>query len=52
MAAEALKAIKDIISFYPRFHRAPSVKELRDIYTPTRGDVAFASTTARGKEHY
>src|SRR5713226_9007936 len=33
---------------YPRFHRTPSVKELREIYTPTPGDVAFVSTTARG----
>ncbi len=33
---------------YSRFHRAPSVKELREIYTPTPGDVAFVSTTARG----
>jgi len=33
---------------YPRFHRAPSVRELRGIYTPTPGDVAFVSTTARG----
>lgn len=33
---------------YPRFTRAPSVKELRDIYTPTPGDVAFVATKARG----
>ena len=33
---------------YPRFTRAPSVKELRDIYTPTLGDVAFVATKARG----
>ncbi len=33
---------------YPRFSRAPSVKELRTIYTPTPTDVAFVSTTARG----
>src|SRR5712692_5950980 len=33
---------------YPRFSRAPSVKELREIYTPTPTDVAFVATTARG----
>lgn len=33
---------------YPRFSRAPSVKELRTIYTPTQTDVAFVATTARG----
>lgn len=33
---------------YPRFTRAPSVKELREIYTPTPGDVAFVATQARG----
>ena len=33
---------------YPRFTRAPSVKELRDLYTPTAGDVAFVATKARG----
>src|SRR6266702_7313933 len=33
---------------YPRFTRAPSVKELREIYTPTPTDVAFAATKARG----
>lgn len=33
---------------YPRFTRAPSVKELREIYTPTPTDVAFVSTHARG----
>jgi Domain of unknown function (DUF4158)/Tn3 transposase DDE domain len=33
---------------YPRFSRAPSVKELRTIYTPTPTDVAFVATTARG----
>jgi len=33
---------------YPRFTRAPSVKELREIYTPTPTDVAFVTTTARG----
>src|SRR5205809_642328 len=33
---------------YPRFTRAPSVKELREIYTPTPTDVAFVATTARG----
>ena len=33
---------------YPRFTRAPSVKELREIYTPTPGDVAFVATKARG----
>ncbi len=33
---------------YPRFNRAPSVKELRTIYTPTPTDVAFVATTARG----
>ncbi|TMD76012.1 MAG: DUF4158 domain-containing protein, partial [Chloroflexi bacterium] len=33
---------------YPRFTRAPSVKELREIYTPTSTDIAFVATTARG----
>src|SRR5437763_16368990 len=33
---------------YPRFTRAPSVKELREIYTPTPTDLAFVATTARG----
>src|SRR5215467_3731685 len=33
---------------YPRFTRAPSVKELRDLYTPTPTDVAFVVTKARG----
>ncbi len=33
---------------YPRFTRAPSTKELREIYTPTPTDVAFVATTARG----
>ncbi len=33
---------------YPRFTRAPSVKELREIYTPTLGDIAFVATRARG----
>src|SRR5579875_149 len=33
---------------YPRFTRAPSVKELREIYTPTSGDIAFVATRARG----
>ncbi len=33
---------------YPRFTRAPSVKELREIYTPTPTDMAFVATTARG----
>src|SRR5438128_3067945 len=32
---------------YPRFTRAPSVKELREIYTPTPADVAFVATKAR-----
>ncbi len=33
---------------YPRFSRAPSVKELRELYTPTPTDVAFVSKRARG----
>ncbi|GAC1646145.1 MAG: hypothetical protein NVS4B9_38090 [Ktedonobacteraceae bacterium] len=33
---------------YPRFTRAPSVKELRVMYTPTPADVAFVATHARG----
>ena len=33
---------------YPRFTRAPSVKELREIYTPTPTDLAFVAITARG----
>lgn len=32
---------------YAHFTRAPSVKELREIYTPTPGDVAFVATHAR-----
>src|SRR5438874_12161656 len=34
---------------YPRFTRAPSVKELRTIYTPPSTDIAFVATTARGQ---
>src|SRR6266702_5425394 len=33
---------------YPRFTRAPSVKELRELFTPTPTDVAFVATRARG----
>jgi hypothetical protein len=33
---------------YPRFTRAPSVRELRTLYTPTPTDIAFVATTARG----
>ena len=33
---------------YPRLTRAPSVKELRDLYTPTAAEVTFVTTTARG----
>ena len=33
---------------YPRFTRAPSIKELGEIYTPTPANVAFVSTKARG----
>jgi len=33
---------------YPRFTRAPSVKELREIYTPTPTDAVFVGTHARG----
>src|ERR1017187_2850915 len=33
---------------YPRFTRAPSVKELREIYTPTPTNIAFVTTKARG----
>ena len=33
---------------YPRFTRAPSVKELRTIFTPTPTDVAFVTMHARG----
>jgi len=33
---------------YPRFTRAPSVKEVREVYTPTLGDIAFVATKARG----
>jgi uncharacterized protein DUF4158/Tn3 transposase DDE domain-containing protein len=32
---------------YRRFTRAPSIKELQTLYTPTPEDVAFVSTTAR-----
>ena len=31
---------------YPRFTRAPSVKELREVYTPSPGDMAFVTTRA------
>jgi hypothetical protein len=30
---------------YPRFTPAPSVKELREIYTPTPTDLAFVAIT-------
>ena len=33
---------------YRRFTRAPSVKDLRGLYTPTPTDLAFVTTTARG----
>src|SRR5437667_10062608 len=33
---------------YPRFSRAPSIKELRELYTPTPHDIAFVTTRARG----
>ena len=33
---------------YPRFTRAPSVKELQTLYTPTPTDIAFVATTVRG----
>ncbi|GHO71836.1 hypothetical protein KSC_107280 [Ktedonobacter sp. SOSP1-52] len=33
---------------YPRFSRAPSVNELRELFTPTPHDVAFVTTRARG----
>jgi TnpA family transposase len=33
---------------YPSFARAPQLKELIDLYTPTAEDIAFISTTARG----
>ncbi len=33
---------------YPRFTRAPSVKELRTMFTPTPTDSAFVATHARG----
>src|SRR5258708_18236042 len=33
---------------YPRFSRAPCVKELRELYTPTPHDIAFVTTRARG----
>jgi hypothetical protein len=39
----------ETLTAYPRFSRAPSVKELREIYTPTPTDVAFVATTARGE---
>ena len=32
---------------YPRFSRAPSVKELRELYTPTPHDIAFVTTRER-----
>jgi hypothetical protein len=34
---------------YSRFRRAPMVRELRKIYTPTLTDVAFVATTTRGQ---
>jgi TnpA family transposase len=33
---------------YPRFRRTPSIKELRDLYTPTLADKDFVNKTARG----
>lgn len=33
---------------YPRFRRAPSVRELRDLSTPTLADVDFVNQTSRG----
>ncbi len=33
---------------YPHFRRAPSVKELRDIFTPILTDVTFVATRAHG----
>jgi hypothetical protein len=34
---------------YPRFTRAPSGSELRDLYTPTPEELAFVTDTARGE---
>ena len=34
---------------YPRFTRAPSESELRDLYTPTPEELAFVTSTARGE---
>jgi len=36
---------------YPRFKRAPTTRELTDVYTPTPADIAFVDTTARGDGH-
>jgi hypothetical protein len=33
---------------YICFTRVPLVKELREVYTPTPGDIAFVATKARG----
>jgi hypothetical protein len=33
---------------YPRFRRAPSKKELRELYTPTLADVDFVNQISRG----
>jgi hypothetical protein len=33
---------------YPRFRRKPSVKELRELYTPTLADINFVNQTSRG----
>lgn len=34
---------------YPRFKRTSTVKELREVYTPTAAEVEFARTIARGE---
>jgi hypothetical protein len=35
---------------YPRFKRAPTAKELQEVYTPKPDEILFAHTAARGPE--
>jgi len=37
---------------YPRFKRAPTARELDEIYMPTTEDHAFVEATARGEGHH
>ena len=36
---------------YPRFKRQFTTKELTDIYTPTKSEIAFAYATATGERN-